>query len=241
MSNVLIITGTINFMNKEIPNVSGGFEKDKKGITDKTIAEIHNMRTTDVRRRITDNIKRFKENIDFIDLKKYTQKINTPELLDCLGYSKQSTAQAQHIYLLSDRGYSKLIKIMNTDLAWNIHDKLADNYFSLQEPKEINLIDYYNMPLDKNAYAGILVKELYVAGEYESETAIFSKVYKIMLDDYKVDVNEHKILFNLQFPFENNISMWKVVKRNPALYNLFMTVLTELVKSSNSYQLQGKE
>ena len=241
MNNTIIVTGTVNFMDKEIPNVSGGFGKDKKCITDKSIAEIHNMRISDIRRRITDNIKRFRENIDFVDLKQGVHETHTLDTLLCLGYSKQSITQAQHIYILSERGYAKLIKIMDTDLAWDIHDKLVDDYFSLRNKERNKLIDYYNMPLDKNAYAGILVKELYAAGEYESETTIFSKVYKIMLDDYKVDVNEHKILFNLQFPFENNISMWKVVKRNPALYNLFMTVLTELVKSSNSYQLQGKE
>ena len=50
-----------------------------------------------------------------------------------LGYAKQSITQAEHIYLLSERGYAKLIKIMDTDLAWEIHDKLIDEYFAMRE------------------------------------------------------------------------------------------------------------
>lgn len=41
--------------------------------------------------------------------------------------------KATNIYLLSERGYAKLIKIMDTDLAWEIHDKLIDEYFTMRE------------------------------------------------------------------------------------------------------------
>lgn len=50
-----------------------------------------------------------------------------------LGYTKSAITQAEHIYLLSERGYAKLIKIMDTDLAWEIHDRLIDEYFELRE------------------------------------------------------------------------------------------------------------
>ena len=53
--------------------------------------------------------------------------------LTSLGYVKQSTTQAKNIYLLSERGYAKLVKIMDTDLAWEIHDKLIDEYFTMRE------------------------------------------------------------------------------------------------------------
>lgn len=55
---------------------------------------------------------------------------HTLDLLKELGYAKQSITQAEHIYLLSERGYSKLIKIMDTDLAWEVHERLVDEYFS---------------------------------------------------------------------------------------------------------------
>ena len=131
--NELTINGTQSFMEKEIPVVSGGFGIGKRCMSDKTIADIHSQPEREIRRRITDSIKRFKENIDFIDLKQRVGESHTLELLQNLSYAKQSITQAEHIYLLSERGYAKLIKIMDTDLAWEIHDKLIDEYFELKE------------------------------------------------------------------------------------------------------------
>lgn len=146
--NKLIVKGTQNFMGKEIPVVAGGFGENAKCVSDKTVAEIHKMEMRNIRARITDNIKRFKDGIDYIDLikrmreaqtseKQRAYEVSTLELLQSLGYAKQSITQAEHIYLLSERGYAKLIKIMDTDLAWEIHDKLMDEYFQMREEKQV--------------------------------------------------------------------------------------------------------
>ena len=71
--------------------------------------------------------------MDIIDLK--TQSLPVTEL-EQLGFNKQSVANSKNIYLLSERGYAKLIKIIDSDLAWEIHDKLIDEYFQLREQKE---------------------------------------------------------------------------------------------------------
>lgn len=148
MENALQVNGSQIFMSIKIPVISGGFGANKKCMTDKTISEIHNMKAFKVRELIDRNIKRFKESIDFIDLKQRillkdtletdTNQTNIVEeeikgLMTNLGYAKQAITQANHIYLLSERGYSKLIKIMDTDLAWEIHDKLMDEYFYLRD------------------------------------------------------------------------------------------------------------
>lgn len=68
---------------------------------------------------------------------------HTLELLLKLEYTKSAITQADHIYLLSERGYAKLIKIMDTDLAWEVHDKLIDEYFTMRDdiiPKMTGLI-----------------------------------------------------------------------------------------------------
>lgn len=138
--NELKVTGIQNFMGLEIPVVLGGFGEGKKCISDKTVAEIHGMEVWNVRARITDNIKRFTECVDCIDIKQRLCEAKTLEtkeyyiaFLSELGYAKQSITQAEHIYILSERGYVKLIKIMDTDLAWEIHDKLIDEYFEMRE------------------------------------------------------------------------------------------------------------
>lgn len=132
MSN-LKVTGKQEFMGLDIPIVLGGFGEGKKCVSDKTIAEVHSQPTYEIRRRIGDNFKRFVDNIDFIDMKQRMGESQTLDLLLDLGYAKQSITQAEHIYILSERGYAKLIKIMDTDLAWDIHDKLIDEYFELRE------------------------------------------------------------------------------------------------------------
>ena len=53
-------------------------------------------------------IKRFKNNVDIIDLKVGDFKSLTLEM----GYTNQSYANANNIYLLSERGYAKLLKIL---------------------------------------------------------------------------------------------------------------------------------
>lgn len=143
--NEIKVIGKQKFMGLDIPVVFGGFGEGQRCISDKTIAEIRGMREPDVRRRVTDNITRFKEGIDFIDFKKRVGGAYMPEYESCasdarqflekLGYTQMQISKAEHIYILSERGYAKLIKIMDTDLAWEVHDKLIDEYFELREEK----------------------------------------------------------------------------------------------------------
>ena len=131
MCNQIKTSGRQMFMGVEIPIVEGGFGDGCKCITDKTVSEIHEVPAREIRRLIKDNISRFRNGIDYIDLK----GVGVAHTLDLttLGYAKQSITQAKNIYLLSERGYSKVIKIMDTDKAWEVHDHLMDEYFSMRE------------------------------------------------------------------------------------------------------------
>lgn len=132
--NKLTVTGKQNFMGIEIPVVAGGFSKDKRCMSDKTIAEIHGGKAIHVRENINSNRIRFRTGVDIVDLKDIGTADNN--LFYELGYTKMEIAKADHIYVLSERGYAKLIKIMDSDLAWKIHDKLIDEYFELREEKK---------------------------------------------------------------------------------------------------------
>ncbi|WP_338659718.1 phage antirepressor KilAC domain-containing protein [Paraclostridium sordellii] len=113
----------------EIPNVLGGFGEGKKSLTDRTVSEIHNVEVREIRQLIKNNISRFKESIDYIDLK----QINQNDVFFNLDFTKAQVGNSKNIYLLSERGYAKLIKIMDSDIAWDIHDKLIDEYFAMRE------------------------------------------------------------------------------------------------------------
>lgn len=105
----LQVKGTQSFMGKEMPVIEGGFGEGKRCLTDKTISEIHGMTAFNIRARISSNIKRFKKDVDYIDLKFIYEINNNLELLQSLGYSKMQVSKAKNIYLLSERGYAKLI------------------------------------------------------------------------------------------------------------------------------------
>ena len=131
----LEVKGTQEFLGKEIPVIYGGFGSNQKVVLVKTIAEIHEEEVKVINQRINMNRKRFKDGIDIVDLKSEVNQIDH-EILKGLGFNQNSINRAGNIYLLSERGYAKLIKIMDSDLAWEIHDQLMDEYFSMREEKE---------------------------------------------------------------------------------------------------------
>lgn len=130
----LEVKGTQEFLGKEIPVIYGGFGNGQKVVLAKTIAEIHGMELKHVNEDIRLNIKRFKDGVDIIDLKSAVGNADR-EILKVLGISQNQINASKNIYLLSERGYAKLIKIMDSDLAWEIHDQLMDEYFSMREEK----------------------------------------------------------------------------------------------------------
>lgn len=136
--NELTVKGKQEFMGIEIPVIYGGFGEGQKVMLARDIAEIHNTELKNINQNINRNIKRFRENVDIIDLKLAItpSDCHTRDVLLNLGFNQSQINASKNIYLLSERGYAKLIKIMDSDLAWEIHDKLIDEYFQLREQKE---------------------------------------------------------------------------------------------------------
>ena len=103
----------------------------------KTVAEIHGITVGEVNQNIKRNEKRFKDGIDIIDFKKSAITESYSQMLkEKLGFTQAQINASRNIYLLSERGYAKLIKIMDDDKSWEVHDKLVDEYFNLREEVE---------------------------------------------------------------------------------------------------------
>ncbi|MBC2318750.1 ORF6N domain-containing protein [Listeria booriae] len=132
MKNLKVI-GQQNLGHHKFTCIEGGFGTEKRAMTVKDIAKIHNQPVKEINRRINDNRERFKNNIDIIDLKSGGCE---PLQFAKLGYTAMMIAKANNIYILSERGYSKLLKILEDDTAWEIYDQLVDNYFSMREQLE---------------------------------------------------------------------------------------------------------
>ena len=227
-NNEISVKGTTEFMGIEIPNIYGGFGEGKKAITDKHIAEVHNKKTFHIRELINNNIKRFKEGIDYIDLKVTIVENDSKKLLKQLGYTDVAIRNADHIYLLSERGYAKLIKIMDTDLAWDIHDKLIDEYFQMKEMiKNGNLPSYQIEDEETRAFAWIRERN---KEKYEKlklfRKAVEERMEKLILEGdiedreriindllYNVDLAEKRQRVNqiVKYGNEDVVSRWRLL------------------------------
>lgn len=113
--------------------IEGGFGKGKKAMLVKEIANIHGRGLREVNQSINMNRKRFNDGLDILDLKGTEFAIN---LIDSGIYTQNSINASNNIYLLSERGYSKLLKILEDDVAWNQYEKLVDGYFNMRAEKK---------------------------------------------------------------------------------------------------------
>lgn len=137
MTELKVLKETVEFMGFELPVIEGGFGEGQRILTEIQVAKIHNMEIYEVRKSIKRLIEkdRLKSNIDYIDLKGGSKEFTTSivELLVSLGYTKSGVTQASNIYILSERGYTKLVKAMDDDESWDVMDKIVDGYFKYRK------------------------------------------------------------------------------------------------------------
>jgi hypothetical protein len=122
--------GQITIGGKSFEGLEGGFGEDKKCILARDIADIHGKQLKHINEAINNNRERFIDNKDIVDLK-------VVDLVDYnlndLGFSKMQISKSKNLYVLSERGYSKLLKILEDDTAWEIYDQLVDEYFTMRK------------------------------------------------------------------------------------------------------------
>lgn len=112
----------------EFTGIEGGFGEGKKAMLVRDIALIHGKELRQINQAINMNQKRFKNGIDIVDLLNQSDGFRKfAEENGLIGSNR-----TQHVYLLSERGYAKLLKIMDDDKAWDIYDELVDNYFNMR-------------------------------------------------------------------------------------------------------------
>ena len=130
-------TGLVKINNYEFEGIEGGFGENKKAISAADIAKIHKRELKEVNKLINNNRNKFKDFVDVIDLLS-DEKFEV--ILNNLGL-KTSNGQ-KYAYILSERGYAKLLKFMDDELSYDLYEQLLDNYFRLrQEVKQISKQD----------------------------------------------------------------------------------------------------
>lgn len=130
MDKLIKINGLKEIEGMKFHDIEGGFGEGKKAMLVKEIAEIHGRELKDINRNINKNIKRFTKDIDIVDLKgtEFEVILNHHEI-----YSQNAINRSENIYLLSERGYAKLLKILEDDVAWEQYEKLVDGYFNMRK------------------------------------------------------------------------------------------------------------
>lgn len=128
--NELKVLGQEKIGQYEFTGIEGGFGEDKRAMLVRDIAMIHESTVKRINELINRNRKRFKDGIDIIDL---LVDENFKVVLNDLNFSTKTISNSNNIYLLSERGYAKLLKILEDDKAWEIYDELVDNYFNMRE------------------------------------------------------------------------------------------------------------
>lgn len=133
--NQIKVIGKEKVADIKFTGIEGGFGKSKKAMLVKDIAKIHSSSVTRINELINRNRKRFKDGIDLIDL---LSSKNFAVVLNDSGFTQNQINASSNIYLLSERGYSKLLKILEDDKAWEIYDKLVDGYFDMRVALKTN-------------------------------------------------------------------------------------------------------
>ena len=123
------VKGLINVEGMKFHDIEGGFGEGKKAMLVKEIANIHGRELRVINQNIERNRSRFKDGIDIVDLKGTGFEIT---LSDHGIYNQNSINRSENIYLLSERGYAKLLKILEDDVAWEQYEKLVDGYFNMR-------------------------------------------------------------------------------------------------------------
>ncbi|WNW16695.1 ORF6N domain-containing protein [Lactiplantibacillus plantarum] len=179
----------------EFIGIEGGFGESKKAMLVKDIAKIHGQTVGNVNLLINRNRSRFRDGVDIIDLKQKDFAI----VLNKSGFTQNQINATKNIYLLSERGYSKLLKILEDDKAWEIYDELVDNYFNMRQSIKENqpsLVAGKRLEImEKNAAtrkANLLYKIAQATNSETSSQSLLAQAAKELTGEMTIPVMKRK-------------------------------------------------
>ncbi len=194
MNNQLKVLGTEHIGKITFTGIEGGFGPGKKAILAKDTARIHNQPVGEINRRINNNRKWFKDGVDIIDLKSVMAQNHNE-----IGFTQNAWNRAKNIYLLSERGYAKLLKIMDDDRAWDIYDELVDNYFNMRVAIKENkpaIVNQERLAIMKDnsatRRANILYKIAMATESTSSKEALLAKAAEVLTGEMTIPVMKIK-------------------------------------------------
>ena len=185
MTTRIKVTGIQNLGSVKFTGIEGGFGEGKKAMLVKDIAAIHGREVKHINELVNRNLIRFKTDLDVIDLKVAVQDDHN---LIGYGFTKMQIAKSPNLYLLSERGYFKLLKILDDDTAWEIYDQLVDTYFNMRSE-----LDTSNLSPELQMFSGLfksLVKQELATKQLESKVDSISEIVAVNTVDWRKDTRQ---------------------------------------------------
>ena len=185
MTTQIKVTGTQNLGSVQFTGIEGGFGEGKKAMLVKDIAAIHGREVKHINELVNRNLIRFKTDLDVIDLKVAVQDDHN---LIGYGFTKMQIAKSPNLYLLSERGYAKLLKILEDDKAWEIYDQLVDTYFNMRSE-----LDTSNLSPELQMFNGLfksLAKQELATKQLESKVDSISEIVAVNTVDWRKDTRQ---------------------------------------------------
>ncbi|GAX46802.1 ORF6N domain-containing protein [Pseudolactococcus reticulitermitis] len=185
MTTQIKVTGTQSIGSIQFTGIEGGFREGKKAMLVKDIAIIHGREVKTINQAIKLNSDRFRDGLDIIDLK---SKVNQNDLTENYGLEVHSVRMAKNIYLLSERGYAKLLKILEDDKAWEIYDQLVDSYFNMRSE-----FDTSHLSPELQMFNGLfksLAKQELATRQLETKVDSISEIVAVNTVDWRKDTRQ---------------------------------------------------
>ena len=175
--------------------IEGGFGPGKKSMLVSDIARIHHQPLKEINRRINNNRKQFIDGVDVVDLLSGSEPLRKfAEENNLIGSNR-----TQHVYMLSERGYLKLLKIMDDDKAWDIYNDIVDNYFNMRVAIKENkpaIVNQERLAIMKDnsatRRANMLYKIAMATESTSSKEALLAKAAEVLTGEMTIPVMKVK-------------------------------------------------
>lgn len=168
------ITGKVLVNNIEVNVIEGGFGEGQKCMLFSDIAKEHGVEGKHITELINRNISRYSSN-DLMDLCNEKFKVAASDL------GLITSNGQKHCYLLSERGYIKLVSSManENEKKWEVMDKVINDFFHMREhiKKENNSKQAENKPKQELECLDVVSKMLKFSDNstLKGITAIYDK------------------------------------------------------------------
>lgn len=139
----LMTDGKVKTKDREFTRVIGGFGENNPMFTIWQTAELLGKATREIIQNYNNNASKFETGIDVIDLKSAINqndsemKPNVVKILKDIGYSQNKLNATKQWLSFSFSGIMKMVKIVESEEAWDIYNNFLEDYFKTKAENKI--------------------------------------------------------------------------------------------------------